>query len=279
MVRMLRERTGAAMMDCKRALEATGGDMDAAEDWLRKHGLKSAAKKSSRDTNEGRVAAHVAADGKSGAIVGVSCETDFVAATPEFQAFLGALVQTAHEKVAGQGAAAVSALANTTVVGSDDPVQARLTQVVGKLGENMRIASVARFTVTGGVVCAYVHHNNKLGALVALATTAPTAKAQEVAKKLAQHICAAKPLCLERSQVPPEMVERERNVHLESEELASRPAEMREKIVLGKIEKFFQASTLNEQPWTFEDKLSVQKALEKELGAGSRVEAFALVEL
>lgn len=279
MVRELRDLTGAAMMDCKKALEEAGGDQNAAVDILRQKGLKSAAKKSSRDTNEGRVAAKVAGDGLSGAIVGVSCETDFVAATPDFQAFLGVLVETAQEKVRGQGPAAAEALMGSAVAGGDELVSVRLTQVVAKLGENMRVSTVARFEVKGGVVSAYVHHNHKIGALVAVSTSAPADKAGELAKKLAQHICAAKPMCLDRGSVPAEEVERERAVHLGSEELASRPAEMREKIVLGKIEKFFQASALIEQPWTFDDKLSVQKALEKELGAGTRIEAFCLVEL
>lgn len=278
-VKQLRERTGAGMMECKKALDEAQGDMEAAIDHLRKQGSKTAEKKASRETKEGRVAASVSDDGKTGALVGLSCETDFVAATPDFQSFLQLVVETAHSVVRGSGPEATAALMAAPSGSNGDRIETLLTQVVGKLGENIRIASAARFEVERGVVAAYVHHNHKVGALVALGTGADRAKAEDVAKKLCQHIAFHKPRYLVRGEVPADVVERERKVHLESEELASRPAEMREKIVTGKIEKFFQASALVEQPWIFDDKLSVQKALAHELGADARIEAFALIEL
>lgn len=282
MVRELRDRTGAAMMDCKKALEASNGDMEGAEDHLRKQGLKTAAKKASRETREGQVRASVSADGKTGSLVALACETDFVAATEDFQTFLGELADTARETLPGsiQGDdAAVAPLLASNLVGRDGKVEARLTEVIGKLGENLRISGAARFEVAAGIVGSYVHHNRKAGALVAIRTSAPREKAEAFARQLSQHCFASQPSCLERSQVPAEDLERERAVLMESEDLASKPMEVREKIVTGRLERFYESKALLEQPWIHDPKSNVTKVLAAELGPDAAIEHFALLQV
>ncbi|HKX45539.1 MAG TPA: translation elongation factor Ts [Planctomycetota bacterium] len=274
MVRKLRDLTGAPMMDCKRALEEAGGDFEAAEDNLRKQGLKTAAKKAGRETSEGRVAAKLCDSGRTGSLVAIRCETDFVANTEDFQRLLRDLTSIAFENELPAGEAGASRL-STYTHSSGSSVEEYLKQVIGKLGENLRIASAARFHNAGGIVAAYVHHTHKVGALVSLTTKADRARAQDLAKKVCQHVAVAQPAYLRRDEVPAEVVERERRVIAESEELASKPAEMRDKIVAGKVEKFFGASCLVEQPWTFDDKQKVEAAVKKELGPDASIAAFA----
>jgi elongation factor Ts len=269
----LRERTGAALMDCKRALEATGGDMEAAVDHLRKTGLKSAEKRAGRSTAEGRVAVLVARDGRSGAIVALTSETDFVARTDDFKSLLGELV----------------ALAHTSQVRTPDELLARplrggtagdaVKQLSGKLGENVQVPQVAAFTNARGFVGGYVHHNDRTGALASVTCDAPAEKASAFLKELGMHIAFARPQALTREAIAPEVVARERAVHAESEEVLSKPAERRDKIVAGKLEKFFTTVALLEQPWYRDDKLDVRKALAAALGPGARIEGFALVQV
>ncbi len=274
MVRELREKSGAAMMDCKKALDASGGNMDDAFDYLRKSGLKAAGKKAGRETSEGRVAANISADGRSGAIVAVRCETDFVAKTPDFEAMMDeysavALNQDLPDKdvVTAFGSMQVS---------TGETVTEHLQQVIGKLGENIQLAGVTSFTNNAGYVAAYVHHNGMIGALASVTTSADRAKAEECIKLLCQHICAFRPTYARRGDVPTEELERERAVHMESEELAKKPEQIREKIVAGKLDKFYSEVCLVEQPWIKDDKQSVEKAIEALLGKGSRIENFQL---
>jgi elongation factor Ts len=276
MVRELRDKTGAAMMDCKKALEATAGDMDAAIDHMRKAGLAKALKKADRETSDGKVSAKVSPDGRRGSLVAIACETDFVAKTEDFSTLLRDLTDLAFERDLGNGGAA-ALLAQAHVSGST--VEEHLSQVISKLGENIKVADAVRFTTTQGYLAAYVHHNHKIGALVAIRTKASAEQGQAMATKVCQHVAFHKPLCLDRSGMPAELVERERAIYRESEELAAKPAEMREKIVTGKVEKFFAEKCLVEQPFIFDDKLSVAKAVEKELGAGSAVEFYSLMEV
>jgi elongation factor Ts len=275
-VRELRDKTGAAMMDCKKALEAAGGDMDAALDHLRKQGLKTAAKKAGRETSEGRVVARIAKDGRAGAMVAVRCETDFVANTPDFNAMLerfGAAALTANLP-AGEAAEAFtkSKLGAGTV--ADD-----LTQVVAKLGENIVVARVAKIVADGGYAGAYVHHNHKVGALAAVKTTADRAKSEAFLSRLCQHIAFTKAAYTVPADVPADVLARERQVHLESEELKSKPEAMREKIVDGKMKAFFKEVCLLEQAWIFDNAVNVTKAITNELGAGSALLGFAVFEI
>ncbi len=274
MVRELREMTGAAMMDCKKALDATAGDINAAVDHLRKAGLKTAAKKAGRETSEGRVALALGPDGRSGSIVAVRCETDFVANTPDFGQMMEDFTATAMatELPAGDAAEAFTA----AKMADGQTVAERLSQVIGKLGENMGIGGAAHFENAGGFVGGYVHHNNTIGALASVTTGADADKAAAITKQLCQHISVFKPTYLNREAVPADAVERERAVIAESEDVKKKPAEFQEKIVTGKLERFFSENCLLEQGWMLDDKQKVSKILEAELGAGSTVKAFAM---
>ena len=273
MVAELRERTGAAMMDCKRALESTDGDMELAIDHLRKSGLKSAEKRAGRSTAEGRVLAHLADDGHVGAMVALTSETDFVARTGDF----GDLLRRLARHVAEHEAASPEALLEQRLEGGSDTVGEVLKQLSGKLGENMQVPKIARFENRAGRVGAYVHHNDKIGAL--LSVTAPAASPEDVAafvKSLGMHVAANRPLALRRDDVPTELAERERQVYAQSEEVLKKPEDKRERIVGGMMEKFFSGAALLEQPWVLDPDTSVEKALQKALGKDARVEAFAL---
>lgn len=272
LVRELRDKSGAAMMDCKKALEATGGDMEAAFDELRKRGLKSAAKKEGRATGQGRIAAHVSEDGRKGAMVGLACETDFVANTDDFNSFLKRLAAHAFEH-APQDAATI--LDQPWAQGGT--VRDALQALIGKLGENMQIADVAVFSAGDGQVGAYVHHDNMKGALVHVTTNADRSKAADALKALCMQIVVFNPAALDSSSMDPSLVAREREIA--SQGLEGKPAEIRDKIVGGRMEKYYAENTLVGQPWIHDDKRSVEKALADQLGAGSVVKAFRRFQL
>lgn len=277
MVRELREMTGAAMMDCKKALEASAGDMQAAIDHLRKSGLKSAAKKAGRDTGEGRVIGSVSKDGHLGHLVAVECETDFLSASDGFKEFVDALaahVRKNDPHALSEGTRPLLAQAWKDGANVEDAVKA----AVGQFRENIRIASVARLENPEGRIGVYVHHDYKQGAIVSV-TTGAGAAADEILKSLCQHIVVFRPEYAQREEVPAAAVERERAVILESDEVKRKPEEHREKIVLGKLSKFYAGTVLAEQPWIHDDKLTVAKALEKDLGAGTKIVSFVLAKI
>jgi elongation factor Ts len=271
MVQELRERTGAPLMDCKRALESSQGDLEAAIDSLRKAGLKSAEKRAGRNTAEGRVRAWVAPNAQLGSIVALTSETDFVAKTEEFVKLAEALA--AH--VAQRAPADVDALLRQELAGGG-PIAETIKAMSGKMGENMQVAGLARLENTKGRVGAYVHHDQKQGALVSITSSRPAAEIDAFLRTLAMHVVARKPIALKREEIPAATVERERGVYLESEDVLAKPAEKREFIVKGKLEKYFANSALLEQPWVLDDALPVQKALAAALGADARIEGFAL---
>jgi elongation factor Ts len=269
----LRERTGAALMDCKRALEATAGDLEAAIDHLRKSGLKSAEKRAGRSTAEGRVQAQYAADGKSGAMVALTSETDFVARSDDFKALLSKLVKLAFDKRLNSPEALLEQKLDGT------SVQEAIKLLSGKLGENVQIPKVAYFENKAGTVGGYIHHNDKIAALVSVTTDAPADKSAELVKNLGMHVTFARPIALVREQVPADAIEREKAVHADSDEVKSKPADKRDMIVKGKLEKYFATVALVEQPWFKDDKLSVKKVVESTLGPKSKVEGFALFSI
>ena len=271
-VRDLREQSGAGMMDCKKALQATNGDFDAAFDHLRKQGLKAAEKKAGRETGEGRVLAASSSDGKNGSLVAVRCETDFVAKTPDFEGFMNELA--AH--VLEHGSSDPEAI-ESQAWKAGGTVGDALKALVGKLGENIQLASMTRFENPGGVVAAYVHHDQKKAALVSVTTSADAAKAADALRDLCMHIVVFNPSGKDRNSVPADTVERERAIYLA--EVENKPAEIQEKIVSGKMDKFYAGSVLSEQPWVKDDKMSVQKALEQELGAGTTIADFVRVQV
>jgi len=270
MVADLRERTGAALMDCKRALVACNGDMNAAEDYLRKTGLKSAEKRAGRKAGAGRVQGQFAADNKSGAMVLMTSETDFVPPTDPFKLLQGKLVKLAFDK----RITSPEALLEQTV--GSESVQNALKELTAKCGENVELPTLAFYENKNGFVGGYIHHNEKTAGLASVTTKATPEKAAEFLKNLGMHITFAKPQALSREQIPADAVERERVVYLESDEVKAKPEDKRAMIVKGKLEKFFGTVVLPEQPWFKDDKLTVKKVLADTLGPDATIEAFTL---
>jgi len=274
MVQELRASTGAGLMDCKKALEATSGDLEAAVDHLRKQGLKSAAKKAERETAEGRIGSSLTDDRRRGTLVSVACETDFLAKGEGFKAFVGEL----EEHVLSQDPDGLEngerPLLSQPWKGSGPSVSEKLQETIGSLKENIRFADFARLVASEGRVGSYVHHDGKQAALVAVETEATVEGSEGFLKALCQHLVVFAPPYLSRNDVPEEDVEREREVIRDSDEVKKKPEEFRDKIVEGKLGKFYSQTCLEEQPWIHDDKSSVQKAMEKELGKGARILAF-----
>lgn len=266
----LREMTGAALMDCKRALQEAGGEIEAAIDILRKKGLKNADKRAGRKAGAGRVHAVISPDGKRGAMVLMTSETDFVPPTEDFKSLLERVTKLAFDnRIDNAGA-----LLEQSLDGA--PVSEALKALTGKCGENVEAPSAWCCEVASGAVGGYIHHDLKTAGFAAIATSAASDKAQEFLKELGMHIVFSRPQALERSQIPAEAVERERAVYADSDEVKSKPEDRRAKIVEGKLEKFFGGVALLEQPWFKDDKTTVKKKLADALGADARIEGFAL---
>lgn len=273
LVGKLREASGAPLMDCKRALMEAEGDFEKAFDILRKKGLKAAEKRAGRKAGAGRVGVQIAPDSRSGAVVLMTSETDFVPPTDDFRGLLDKLTALAFErKVGTPGALLEQPLAGANVAEA-------LKALTGKCGENVEVPLVAYFENPRGYVGGYVHHDNKTAGFCSVTTDAPREKALEFLKQLGMHVTFAKPQALKREQIPAEVIERERAVYRDSEDVQSKPEERREKIVQGKLEKFFSTVALAEQPWFKDDKQTVQKVLAAELGAGASIESFALFQV
>jgi len=277
MVNDLRERSGAPMMQCKQALTTANGDVDKAFDELRKAGLKQADKKAGNEMGEGRLAALVAADGKSGALVALTCQTDFVAKGDEFQALVAEAAKLGLE----QAPADVDALNKLKHSKTGVELGETVKLFVGKSGENTSIAKFQRFANKAGVVGSYVHHDAKKGALVSVTCSADAATAAPFLKQLCMHIVSAMPIPVAntRAEIPAAEVERERAVLLELPDLKGKAPELQEKILKGRIEKFFAERVLSEQAWMLDDKLTVQKAVEAALGKGAVIAGFARFQI
>jgi elongation factor Ts len=256
LVKELRDLTGAGMMDCKRALEDTGGDLEAARKLLREKGMAQAGKRAGRATTEGKVGYIIAEDGRRGTMIAVGCETDFVANSADFLGFAERVLRTVDEK--GPGA--------------EQDLEAERVDLVGKIGENVVLVGSARFeAVDGGLVEGYAHPPaNKLGTLVQLRGGSPG-----LARRVAMHIAASAPQWVSREDVPEEIVSAEREIYSNSDEVQSKPEQAREKIVEGMLNKRFFAAypggVLLEQPWIHDTGKTVAQALEDE---GMRVIAF-----
>ena len=274
MVQDLRERSGAPLMDCKRALVATTGDIDAAFDHLRKAGLKTADKKAGRSMAAGRIGASIAPGAQSGAMVALSCETDFSANTDDF----GALVAKLCAHALRHRPESPEAMLTQPLDGAQGTVDDVLKQLVGKIGENMQVANLATYENKAGRVGAYVHFNNRAGALVSITSDAAPEKTDAFIKELGMHIVSSRPLARSRGEITAETIEREKAVYRESDDLNGKPEDRIGKILEGKLEKFFQGIVLGEQPWVKDPALTVDKALAAALGKNARVEAFSLFQ-
>jgi len=259
LVKELRDATGAGMMDCKRALEETDGDLDAARTLLRERGMASAGKRAGRATTEGLVGFIV--DGNVGSIVGIGCETEPVSKNDEFQGFAERVLRAVH----ADGRDAVEGFEDERI------------ELVSKLGENIVVAGAERFDADGGnVVAAYAHPPaNKIGVLVEL-----DGGSEELGRQLAMHISFAAPEWTNRDDVPAEVLDAERSIYLNSDEVQSKPEAAREKIVDGMLNKRFFAATpggaLVEQAWIHEPSKTVGQAMHD---AGASVVRFARISV
>ncbi|HEY1258415.1 MAG TPA: translation elongation factor Ts [Stellaceae bacterium] len=276
LVKELRERTGAGMMDCKRALDDTRGDLEGAVDWLRKKGLAAAAKKAGRIAAEGLIG--VATKKLAGAVIEVNSETDFVARNKDFQAFVRAVGELAVD-----GAGELEALLRTAYPDTGRNVEEELTQLVATIGENLVLRRVKRLAVEDGMVASYVHNSlgpgiGKIGVIVALASTAAAEPLAALGKQLAMHVAAASPLYLDIASVPAAALERERTVLFEQARATGKAEGIIERTVEGRLRKFYEEFVLLEQIFVVDQKTKIANVVEtaaKEAGAPIRVTGFA----
>jgi elongation factor Ts len=276
MIKDLRGKTGAGMMDCKKALQETEGEIEAAVDWLRTKGLAAAAKKAGRVAAEGLVV--VVAEGNKGAVVEVNSETDFVARNDQFQTFgrtMGALVLAS-------GNDDLEALQAQKYLDGERNVGEELTHMIATIGENMSLRRAATLSVAEGVVSSYVHAATapglgRIGVLVALESTGDQARLSTLAKQIAMHVAAASPQSVSVDDLDQEAVERERTVLAEQARDSGKPEEIIAKMVEGRLRKFYQEVVLTEQTWVIDGESKVGAVLEqaaKDLGTTVKVAGF-----
>jgi elongation factor Ts len=276
LVRELREKTGAGMMDCKRALDDSHGDLEAAIDWLRKKGLAAAAKKSGRVAAEGLIG--VASGGTAGALVEVNSETDFVARNEAFQAFVRAVAELALE-----GDGELETLLGTAYPGTARTVTEELTHLIATIGENLVLRRSTRLAVGHGGVFSYMHNAlaaglGKIGVLVALESTTPSEALATLGRQLAMHVAAANPLYLDIASVPPAALERERGVLREQALASGKAGSILERMVEGRLRKFYEEFVLLEQIFVVDQETRIAKVVEnaaKAAGASIAVTGFA----
>jgi elongation factor Ts len=262
MVKELRERTGAGMMECKKALVETDGDMEAAAELLRKSGQAKADKKAGRVAADGRIV--IKADGGKAVMVEVNSETDFVAKDENFAAFAEAVADAAL----ASGTTDVEAFASESLADGRSVEQAR-TDLIAKVGENISVRRIAVIASNGPL--GHYTHGTKIGAAVAL-----EGGDEDLARDIAMHVAAINPTCIDESGVPAETLERERRIFAEQAAESGKPADIVEKMVSGRIAKFLKEITLVGQPFVKDDKISVGKLLDK---AGAEVTAFVRFEV
>ena len=273
MVKDLREKTGAGMMDCKNALNETAGDIEAAVDWLRKKGITKAAKKSGRVAAEGLVAALV--DGKRGVVVEVNSETDFVARNADFQA----LVKDVAKVALKQGGDVEGVLKAQASAGGT--VQEAISNAIATIGENMTLRRVATLDVNEGVIGQYVHGSTgdglgKIGVIVALESSGKAEELQALGRQIAMHVAAASPLGLDAASIDPAIVEREKAVLADKN--AGKPANILEKIVESGLKSYYKEVSLLDQSYIHDGSKTVGQAVkeaEKAVGAPVTLKGFA----
>ncbi len=275
LVKDLREKTGVGMMDCKNALTENNGDFEAAIDWLRAKGLAKAAKKAGRVAADGLIA--VVADGKQGAVVEVNSETDFVARNPDFQELVSEV-----SKLALKANGNLDKLLTAPFPKKKMPVAEVVKELIITIGENLTVRRTAHLKVKEGVVASYVHSQiepglGKIGVLVALESTGKAGKLADLGKKVAMHIAATNPLALNAQDIAADLVERERAIFTEQARESGKPANIIEKMVDGRIKKFYQEVVLLQQAFVLNPDMTVEQAIkdaEKEVGAPIRMTGF-----
>ena len=275
-VAKLRKMSGQGMGDCKKALEETNGDLDQAMEILRKKGMATLAKRAERETSEGAVVSWQGEDGKVAAMATLCCETDFVAKSDDFVAMaknIGDYIAAAKTDE-GPDAILQSSVAGQTF-------EQVLTETVSRTGEKMQVGEFVRFRVPGsGLIGTYVHFNNKVGSMVRIDagddSVAQSPAVQQAAADIAMHITASKPLALDKDSLDPKVVEAERAIY--AEQVQNKPPEIIEKIVDGKMQKFYAENCLLEQPFVKDDSKTVKQVLDaaaKEAGGQAAVKQFA----
>ena len=279
LVKELRETSGAGMMDCKKALTETDGNMESAVDWLRKKGLAAAAKKSGRVAAEGLVA--LATDGAKGVMIELNSETDFVARNPEFQSFVGNIARAALSQDGDFDKTAASAM------DGGKSVQDSVTEMVGTIGENLSLRRSVGLSVGAGVVASYVHgaiapNMGKIGVLVALESTGDAGKLTEFGKQLAMHVAAANPQWVSQDEVDTSAVHREREVLAEQARASGKSEEIVQKMVEGRLRKYYEEVCLLDQIFVIDGESKVSKAVEalaSDAGAPVKVAGFTRFQL
>jgi len=280
MVMKLRKMSGQGMMDCKRALEDTDGDVEKAVDLLRKKGLATLAKRAGRDTSEGLVVSKISPDGKTAALATLCCETDFVAKSDDFVATAQILADVALACPADEG---IENVLETSADGRK--FSDIMTELVSKTGEKTQVGDYAKFKLNGpGLISIYVHFNEKVGTMVQIETSDEAIAAGEVLKQtasdIAMHITATKPLALNKDQIDLETIERERAIF--AEQVKNKPANIIEKIIDGKINKFYADNCLLQQLFVKDDSRSVEQVLAdaaKKAGGQAKIKRFVRFEV
>ena len=278
LVKDLREKTGAGMLDCKKALVEAGGDIESAVDWLRKKGLATAAKKAGRTASQGLVAAKVA--GKKGVVLEVNSETDFVALNADFQGFVAAALDVALATNGDTEALKAADMGGKSVADT-------LTDLVAKIGENLSVRRFESLSVENGVVVPYIHNAvvpgmGKIGVLVALESEADEAALNALGKQIAMHIAATSPVALNIADVPAEMVQREEDVYSEQARASGKPEAIIEKMIEGRLRKFYEEVVLMEQEFVMDGDKKVKDIVAdfaKESGKATELKAFARFKL
>lgn len=275
MVKDLRERTGAGMMDCKKALNETQGDMEKAIEFLREKGLAAAAKKAGRVASEGLVKTFVSEDKKEASIVEVNCETDFVAVNEDFVGF----VDNVAKQAASTSAADIDAFVEEKYIA--DPaltVKEAVTNLIAKLGENMNVRRFMRLSVENGVIESYVHGGGRIGVLVKLECANESTILNTVAKDIAMHVAATNPLFLSRNDVDNETLEKEKEIYRVQALNEGKPEAIVEKMTMGRIQKYYKENCLLEQIWVKDADYTITKYLqEKSREVGSEISIAAFV--
>ena len=276
-VKELREKTGAGMMDCKKALTASEGDMEKAIEILREKGLAAAAKKAGRIAAEGIVKTYISEDGKSAGIVELNCETDFVAANEEFVNFATRLAEMASVTAAKNVEEFVAEKFD-----AENTVSEALTALIAKLGENMTVRRFDKFNVANGVVESYIHGGGRIGVVVELNCEADnTAVLKEVAKDVCMQVAAANPSFLSREDVDTEELEKEKEIYRVQALNEGKPENIVEKMVMGRIQKYYKEVCLLDQAWVKDGDKSISKYLQeksKEVGSPITINKFVRFE-
>ncbi|MEM6463350.1 MAG: translation elongation factor Ts [Pseudomonadota bacterium] len=279
-VKELREKTGAGMMDCKTALTETNGDMEAAIDWLRARGIAKADKKSGRTAAEGLVG--VASDGAIAVVIEINSETDFVARNEAFQELVHGVATVALETDG-----TLDAVAAATYPATGKSVADSVTDAVATIGENLNLRRSAKLESEQGVVASYIHNSvssglGKLGVLVALNSTGSADELSAIGKQIAMHVAATNPLAVTAADVDPEVADRERAIFVEQARESGKPENIIEKMVEGRMRKFFEEVALMSQNFVVNPDLTVEAAVKEEearLGAPISVTGFVRFQL